>query len=74
MARAAQQDIPKVALPSQQAEYVPPGPVTARGLSMKSKLIGGNSERTYAVICDKGDEVASVSEDRIISAGMNIVH
>ncbi len=45
----------------QSADYVPPGPVTARGKApgLKSKLIGNQETKTYAVIFGKGDEVMS---------------
>jgi uncharacterized protein len=76
MAGATKQDFPKVASPSQQAEYVPPGPVTARGLApgMKSKLIQDNSERTYAVIFGKGDEVASGLTEFAEKNGLKACH
>jgi predicted DNA-binding protein with PD1-like motif len=76
MAGATEQDTPKVALPSQQTEYVTPGPVTARGLApgMTSKLIRDNSERTYAVIFGKGDEVASGLTEFAENNGLKACH
>jgi uncharacterized protein len=76
LAGAAQHDMPNVALPSQQTEYFPPGPVNARGLApgMKSKLIGGNSEKTYAVIFGKGDEVASGLTEFAEKNGLKACH